>query len=581
MILKLLQELFLQGLISEESVSSLEKEFEKSNKKEEDFILEKKIVPEDALFEAKAKILGFPFKKIKSDQVPSDILELIPEEASLNYKMVPLAKGENLIEIGMVYPEDISAQNALRFLANQERFNYKVYLISKTNLGEILKQRKDISSETKKALEELSREKGEIFDALSKKSPFGAVVEEEAPIIKMVLVILRHAIEGKASDIHIEPSRDKLTIRFRMNGILHSSLFLPLKVHLSIIARIKILSGLKIDENRVPQDGRFSAKINNLDIDFRVSTFPTLYGEKIELRVLDPSTGLKPLEEMGLKGRSLEVVKEAIKKPYGLILSTGPTGSGKTTTQYAILRMLNHDTVNIVTVEDPIEYSIAGVNQSQVKPEIGYTFATGLRQILRQDPNIIMIGEIRDEETAGLVTNAALTGHIVLSTLHTNSSVGVIPRLIDMGVRPFLIPSTLRVVISQKLIRILCPFCKIKTKPTERIKEYMLEKIKSLPASARKDLKIQESISIYKSKGCEKCNFSGYSGRTGLFEVLSMSDELAELIQKNPLESAIFKVAQKQGMLTMEQEGVIKVLNGETSIEEIARAVEEREEKNI
>lgn len=581
MILKLLQELFLQGLISEESVNSLEKEFEKSNKKEEDFILEKKIVPEDALFEAKAKILGFPFKKIKSDQVPSDILELIPEEASLNYKMVPLAKGENLIEIGMVYPEDISAQNALRFLANQERFNYKVYLISKTNLGEILKQRKDISSETKKALEELSREKGEIFDALSKKSPFGAVVEEEAPIIKMVLVILRHAIEGKASDIHIEPSRDKLTIRFRMNGILHSSLFLPLKVHLSIIARIKILSGLKIDENRVPQDGRFSAKINNLDIDFRVSTFPTLYGEKIELRVLDPSTGLKPLEEMGLKGRSLEVVKEAIKKPYGLILSTGPTGSGKTTTQYAILRMLNHDTVNIVTVEDPIEYSIAGVNQSQVKPEIGYTFATGLRQILRQDPNIIMIGEIRDEETAGLVTNAALTGHIVLSTLHTNSSVGVIPRLIDMGVRPFLIPSTLRVVISQKLIRILCPFCKIKTKPTERIKEYMLEKIKSLPASARKDLKIQESISIYKSKGCEKCNFSGYSGRTGLFEVLSMSDELAELIQKNPLESAIFKVAQKQGMLTMEQEGVIKVLNGETSIEEIARAVEEREEKNI
>jgi type IV pilus assembly protein PilB len=574
---KLLQEIFAQGLISEEIKNELEKEFEKSNKREEDFILSKKIIPEDTLFEIKAKILGIPFKKIKPEQVVPKVLEIIPEEASINYKMVPLEKSENSVEIGMVYPEDIAAQNALRFLANQERFNYKVYLITKTNLEGILKQRKDISLETKKALEELSRERGEIFEALSKKSPLGAVVEEEAPIIKMVLVILRHAIEGKASDIHIEPSREKLTIRFRMNGVLHPSLFLPLKVHASIIARIKILSGLKIDENRVPQDGRFSAKINNIDIDFRVSTFPTLYGEKIELRVLDPSTGLKPFEEMGLKGRSLEVVKEAIKKPYGLILSTGPTGSGKTTTQYAILRTLNRDKVNIVTVEDPIEYSIDGVNQSQVKPEIGYTFATGLRQILRQDPNIIMIGEVRDEETASLVINAALTGHIVLSTLHTNSSVGVIPRLIDMGVRPFLIPSTLRVVISQKLIRVLCSHCKIKTKPTPRIKEYILEKIKNLPTSAKNNLKLQDQISIYKSKGCEKCNFSGYSNRTGLFEVLSMSDELAELIQKNPLESLIFKAAQKQGMLTMEQEGILKVLSGETSIEEIARAVEERE----
>lgn len=574
---KLLQELFAEGLISEKNKDELQKQLEKTTKREEELILEKKIIPEDSLFELKGKVLGIPFKKVKAEQVPSDILELMPEEASVNYKMVPLAKGEDFVEIGMVYPEDIAAQNALRFLANQEKFTYKVYLITPGNLEDILKQRRDISLETKKALEELSRERGEILDTLAKKSPVGTVIEEEAPIIKMVLVILRHAIEGNASDIHVEPGRDKLTIRFRLNGILHSSLFLPLKVHSSIVARIKILSGLKIDENRVPQDGRFSAKINNTDVDFRVSTFPTLYGEKVEIRVLDPSTGLKPFEDLGLKGRSLEIVKEAIKKPYGLVLSTGPTGSGKTTTQYAILRMLNQDSVNIVTIEDPIEYSIPGVNQSQVKPEIGYNFATGLRQILRQDPNIIMIGEIRDEETASLVINAALTGHVVLSTLHTNSSVGVIPRLIDMGVRPFLIPSTLRVVISQKLIRTLCPHCKIKTKPTDKIRDYILEKIKNLPAGAKKELKIPEPIFIYKSKGCEKCNFSGYIGRTGLFEVLSMSDELAELIQKNPLESLIFKAAQRQGMLTMEQEGIIKVLEGETSIEEIARAVEERE----
>jgi type IV pilus assembly protein PilB len=347
-------------------------------------------------------------------------------------------------------------------------------------------------------------------------------------------------------------------------------------VHPAIVARIKILSGLKIDENRIPQDGRFSEKINNADVDFRVSTFPTLYGEKVEIRVLDPATGLRSFEELGLEGRNLETVKEAIKKPYGMILFTGPTGSGKTTSQYAILRILNQDTVNIVTVEDPIEYSIAGVNQSQVKPEIGYTFASGLRQILRQDPNIIMVGEIRDEETAGLAINAALTGHIVLSTLHTNSSVGVVPRLIDMGVRPFLIPSTLRVVISQRLVRTLCSHCKIKIRPAEKIKNYILEKVKGMPAYAKNKIKIEEPLLIYATKGCEACGLTGYSGRAGLFEVLSMSDELAELIQNNPLESLIFKIAQKQGMLTMEQEGVIKILRGQTTVEEVARATEER-----
>lgn len=574
--MKLLNELISSGLISEESKKEVEKTIKETGKTEAEVILEKKLAPENSLFEAKGRVLGIPFKDVKPDQVSSDVLELMPEEASVNYKMAPFGKTDDLIEIGMVFPEDIAAQNALRFLANQEGFRYRVYLITESSLREILKQRKSISLETKKALEELNRENGEMLSALAKKSP-GGTIEEEAPIIKMVLVILRHAIEGDASDIHIEPSRDKLTVRFRLNGILYSSLFLPLKVHLSIVARIKILSGLKIDENRVPQDGRFSARINNLDIDFRVSTFPTLYGEKVGIRVLDSSTGIKPFEELGLRGRNLEIVKSAVKKPYGLILSTGPTGSGKTTTQYAILRMLNDDSVNIVTVEDPIEYSIPGVNQSQVKPEIGYSFVTGLRQILRQDPNVIMIGEIRDEETASLVTNAALTGHIVLSTLHTNSSVGVVPRLIDMGVRPFLIPSALSLVISQKLIRILCPDCKMKIKPADKIKNYIIAKVKTLPANIREEIRISEPLFVYKTKGCDKCNFTGYKGREGLFEVLSMSNELAELIQKNPLESLILKIAQKQGTLTMEQEGILKVLKGETSVEEIVRVADETE----
>jgi len=559
-------------------LDDFKKQVEKTGKTEEDIILDKKIVTEDFLFDLKSKILGISLKKINANQTPSDVLEIIPEEASVNYKMISFAKTGNSVQVGMVYPEDIAAQNALRFLANQENFTYQVYLITPGNLLSLLKQRKNISTETKKALEELGGapyESPEKFLNGSEKKSSIEAIAEEAPIIKMVLVILRHAIEGNASDVHIEPGRDKLVVRFRLNGILHPSLFLPLSVHPAVVARIKILSGLKIDENRVPQDGRFSTKINNADIDFRVATFPTLYGEKVEIRVLDPSTGLRSFEDLGLKGRSLEVVKAAIKKPYGMILFTGPTGSGKTTTQYAILRILNQDSVNIVTIEDPIEYSIAGINQSQVKPEIGYTFANGLRQILRQDPNIIMVGEVRDEETASLVINAALTGHIVLSTLHTNSSVGVIPRLIDMGVRPFLIPSTLRVVISQRLIRTLCPRCKIKSRPAEKMKSYILEKVKSMPTAVKNGIKIEDPLLVYAVKGCEVCNFTGYAGRMGLFEVLSMSDEIAELIQNNPLESLIYKAAQKQGMLTMEQEGVLKVLSGQTTIEEVIRTTQE------
>ncbi len=572
----LLQELFANGILSEKRKEELKKEIEKTGKKEEEVILEKNIISENALFELKSRISRIPLKKIKPNEISAEVVDLIPEEAAINYKMVSFSRTENFVQIAMVYPDDISAQNALRFLANQEKFNYQIYLITPTNFKEIQRQRRTLGSETKKALEELNQDKDEILGALTEKISKSESIIEDAPVIKMVLVILRHAIESKASDIHIEPGRDKLNVRFRLNGVLKSNLLLPLKVHPSVLARIKILSGLKIDENRVPQDGRFSAKIAEKDIDFRISTLPTLYGEKVVIRVLDPNTGSKTFDDLGMSGRNLEVVKEAIKKPYGLILFTGPTGSGKTTTQYAILRILNQESVNIITLEDPIEYSIAGINQSQIRPEIGYNFANGLRQILRQDPNVIMVGEIRDEETASLVMNAALTGHIVLSTLHTNSSVGVVARLVDMGIRPFLIPSTLRVVISQRLARTLCKNCRVKVKPTPKIKDYILERIENLPEMVRKDFKMPDPLFVYSAKGCDQCNFTGYSGRVGLFEVLSMNDEIAELIIKNPLESLIFKAAQKQGMVTMEQEGILKVISGQTTIEEITRVTTER-----
>jgi len=568
--MNLIDELFANGVLSEERANALKKEIGKNGKTEERVLLDNKVISEEALFQLKSKLSRIPLKTIKPESVPQDVLELIPEEASSNYKMVAFSKTENFVQIGMVYPENILAQNALRFLPNQGKFTYHIYLLTISNFNILSQKRKTIGLAAKKALDELEQEKDQLLDNFSKTQP-SQIVADDAPVVKMVQIILRHAVETKSSDIHIEPGREKINVRFRKDGILKSGLSLPLKIHVSIAARIKILAGLRIDETRVPQDGRFSLRIGETDIDFRVATFPSLYGEKVELRVLDTSMGSKKFEELGLSGRNLEVIKSAMTKPHGMILFTGPTGSGKTTTQYAILRQLNQESVNIVTVEDPIEYSIGGVNQSQVKPEIGYTFAAGLRQILRQDPNIIMVGEIRDEETAELAVNAALTGHIVLSTLHTNSSVGVVPRLIDMGVKPFLIPSVLRVVIGQRLIRVLCQKCKVKVRPNEKVRNYIMSKIKNITPTAKKDIAIPENVYVFEAKGCKECNSTGYAGREGVYEVLSMSDELAELILKNPLESFIVKAARKQGMVFIEEASVMKILEGKTTVEEAIR----------
>jgi len=343
-----------------------------------------------------------------------------------------------------------------------------------------------------------------------------------------------------------------------------------------VVARIKILSNLKIDEARIPQDGRFSTEIDGKSIDFRVSTFPTTLGEKVAIRVLDPATGLKSFEDLGLEERNLKVVKEGISKPYGLILATGPTGCGKTTTLYAILQMLNKEGVNIVSIEDPVEYFIEGVNQSQVKPEIGYDFANGLRHILRQDPDIIMVGEIRDEETANLVIHAALTGHIVLSTLHTSNALGVIPRLVDMGIKPYLLPPVLQLAMAQRLVRKLCDSCKKKIKPTPEIKSLILKEINELPPAIKKDIKFPASFEIFAPQGCQKCGSTGYSGRIAVFEILSMTDSLAGIILKEPSEINILEEAKRQGMITMKQDGILKALRGVTTIEEILRVAEEK-----
>ena len=571
----LIQQLVKKGFLDKEVASSLEYEVKTSGKKEEEIILERKLVGESFLFNLKSKNLKVPLKKVYPEDVSLEILELIPEESAKYYKMIPIGKKDNVLEIGMVYPEDLKAQEALKFLARQGKFSYKVFLITLSDYGKIFDKYKSLKREVERALEELETEmKAEKVVGRPIKRAELERLAEEAPISKVVAVLLRHAVEGKASDIHIEPMSDRLRVRFRLLGILHSSINLPLTYHSAIVARVKILSNLRIDETRIPQDGRFSTTIDGRKIDFRVSTFPTSFGEKVAIRVLDPAAGLKSFEELGLEENSFKVVQQAIKKTSGMILATGPTGCGKTTTLYAILRVLNKEGVNIMTLEDPVEYFIEGINQSQIRPEIGYTFARGLRHIVRQDPDIIMVGEIRDTETAKLAVHATLTGHLVLSTLHTSDALEVIPRLIDLGVEPYLIPPTLRIALAQRLVRRLCENCKKRVVAKGKAKDLILEQIRTLPPNIRKKIKIPKPLYIWQATGCKKCNQRGYSGRIGIFEVLQMTDRLAEIISKRPSEAEIQKEASRQGMMTMKQDGILKVLKGITTIEEVLRVAE-------
>ncbi len=572
--MSLISQLKEKGIIDKSRATSLEYEIKTSGKKEEEIILEKEIVSEDFLFSLKSKNLNIPLKTVSPDDVSLKILETIPEESAKYYQMMPVGREDDKLEIGMVYPENLKAREALDFLARQNKIKYKIYLITISNFEQLLRKYRNLKKEVSKALEELEEEIKTEKKTKKEKAEEVQRIVEEAPISKVVAVILRHAVDGKASDIHIEPGREKIRVRFRLDGILHSSLFLPMRILPAVAARIKILSSLKIDESRVPQDGRFSTMFEERPVDFRVSTFPTTLGEKVVIRILDPSQRKIELEELGVRGRNLEVMEKVLKKTYGMILATGPTGSGKTTTLYSAMSKLNREEVNLMTLEDPVEYFMEGVNQSQVKPDIGYDFANGLRHMLRQDPDILMVGEIRDEETASLAIHSSLTGHLVLSTLHTNDAIGVIPRLIDMGVQSFLIPPTLSLALGQRLVRQLCPHCKKEVTPTGKVKKEIMKEIENLPPKIKEKVNIPKDFKIYKPVGCKRCNKTGYVGRMGIFEVLEMTDQLADIISEGPTEVKIREEAKRQGMVTMKQDGILKVLDGTTSFEEVARVAE-------
>lgn len=535
---------------------------------------------EEEVLNLKSVYFGIPVRDISTASVSPELLKNVPEESAAYYKFVPIGMEDGALEIGVIDPDNIGARDAIQFIASKLGVPYKLFLISPEDFQKILEQYKGITGEVTKALSDLETEltsddvkigdKGSEYgsdEELIKKTGDSATIIEEAPITKIVAVILRHAIEGHASDIHIEPTNDKVRVRFRVDGVMHTSLVLPSNVHSAVVARIKILAtSMKLDEKRKPQDGRFSTRVEGKAIDFRVSTFPTYYGEKVVIRVLDQDTGLRKLEDLGLSAAHAVLVRQAIKKPYGIILLTGPTGSGKTTTLYSMLNELDREGTNVVSLEDPVEYNVPGISQSQVRPEIGYTFANGLRSILRQDPDIIMVGEIRDKETAQLAIQAALTGHLVFSTIHTNNAAGVIPRLVDMGVDPYLIAPTLILAIAQRLVKTLCPEGGEVVPLDEPMRTLIERQTEGLSTEQRAQFLAAKQV--YRPKPSSSCP-SGMRGRIAVFEMFPVSPAVEHVILTKPVEEEVFKAVRKEGMLTMQEDAMLKAFAGVIPFEQV------------
>ena len=546
-------------------------------------------VAPDALLKVKGAYYQVPPRTLSETAVPFDVLHYVPEESARFYRLAPLGVVDGVLEIGSTEPDNMEARDALNFISNQVGMPYKLYVISEKDFSQLLEQYKGLSGEVGQALSELDTTLATAAAAAAKSGKKGEAppsaeasaisingetiaetgkeeITEDAPVTKIVATIVRHAVESQASDIHIEPLSDRTRVRFRIDGVLSTYLTLPPKVHLSVVTRIKVLSSMRLDEKRKPQDGRFSARVGGNRVDFRVSTFPTYWGEKVEMRILGIQSKEWRLENLGLSERNLRLLRNAIQKPYGLILISGPTGSGKSTTLYSILSEMDTESKNVLSLEDPVEYTISGVNQSQVRPEIGYTFATGLRTTLRQDPNIIMVGEIRDKETAGLAVQAALTGHLVLSTIHTNDAVGIIPRLLDMGVDPYLIPPTLILGMAQRLVRTLCPGTGEKVPVEQSLKEMLAKQFEDVPAAFKSEVPPLDHI--YRLQPTPECP-SGTRGRVAVCEIFDMSSELERAILAGKSQDDLYTIVRRGGMLTVKEDAIIKSAQGIVPFEEV------------
>ncbi len=531
------------------------------------------------VLKAKGMYFGVPTREVGDSSVPFDILRYIPEESARHYRFVPLGVADGVLEVGITDPDNLEARDALTFISAKAGTPYKVFLITDTDFEKLLSQYKGLSGEVGKALNEFETEVNVETEKTAKDSKRNISVEEDqvtdteadsisedAPVTKIVATVLRHATEQRASDIHIEPLVDKSRVRFRIDGVLSTNITLPPRVHSSVVARIKVLSNMRLDEKRKPQDGRFSARVGGTKVDFRVSTFPTYYGEKVVMRILGSSAKELRLDNLGFSERDLGLIRTAIKKPYGMVLVSGPTGSGKSTSLYAILNEIDRERQNVLSLEDPVEYTIPGVSQSQMRPEIGYTFASGLRTTLRQDPNIIMVGEIRDAETANLAVQAALTGHLVLSTIHTNNAVGIVPRLLDMGIEPYLIPSVLILGMAQRLVRTLAPGGGRKVPMDPSMQQMITKEFADLPEEYRQ--RVPAFDEVYRIAPTPE-NPSGTKGRIAVIETFDMNVELERSILARESEEKMFAIVRTHGMFTMKEDAMIKAAKGVIPFEEV------------
>ena len=557
-------------LITSEQEAALQKRALSDVASIEPAILKEGWADEETLTQVKVAILGIPYVDLSGRMIAPNVLNAIPPSVAENYKMVAFDRKGNELLVAFVDPQDFKAIEAVDFLAQEHNLTVRYHIISLGGLRHIAKQYGELTKEAEEALAGVTEKSA---DDIGKRVSEGDLQEvvKSAPVSKMVLVIIRHAIDGRASDIHIEPQAHETRVRYRVDGILRTSLRLPRYIHSAIIARIKVLANLKLDETRKPQDGRIRLTIDGRDIDFRISTLPLYEGEKVVMRVLDPSVKVPTLKDLGFSEPHITSINHGIAKPHGLLLMTGPTGSGKTTTLYTILTLLNQDGINIITLEDPVEYYMEGVNQSQINPEVGYSFASGLRSILRQDPNIIMLGEIRDQESAELVTHASLTGHLVLSTLHTNDAIGAVPRLLDMGVEPFLLSATVNVVVAQRLARRICEHCKKTTEVPAPTVSALVQEAAAIPEKHWPKEISREIPKFFKGKGCTRCSNSGYKGRIAVAEVIEFTPPLQELIATGFRTSEVTKELGQQDYLTLRQDGLLKVFQGFTTLEEIYR----------
>lgn len=571
---KLIDLMIDEGLVAKDVIEQTKKESASSRQPIFTILADKQIIDDELLTHAIAQVSGVPYVNLSKSIIDQSILALLPEDTAERFMAVPLAEVQNRLAVAMIDGNNVQAVD---YLANVIQRPLKVFMASEASVRHVLEQYRTDLSSVGEAAEETQQE------AITEASRNVKTIVQDSPISKALSTILEYAVKSRASDIHIEPLEQALKIRTRVDGVLREVMQLPKSIEPALVSRIKILSNLKIDEHRIPQDGQFAVSVANKEVDLRIAISPVVWGEQVVIRLLDKSEDTFNLEQMGFAGRSLRAIRKGIKRPNGMIITSGPTGSGKSTTLYALIKEIKNDTVNIVTLEDPVEYKMPGVNQIQVNPEVGLTFATGLRSILRQDPDVVMVGEIRDKETANLAVQAALTGHLVFSTLHTNSAAGVLPRLIDMGIEPFLIASTVNTIIGQRLVRRVASRRETyQSNPVET--QNIIDTIGHLLPKTQEEVAVVSEDLGYKdlplagqnaytlAKGIDTpLSPKGYSGRAGLYEVMDISIELQDLIVSRTTSTELEELAVSQGMITMRQDGYLKVLEGLTTIDEVNR----------